>query len=91
MGTITNPYHNYLIYYWIPQLNFSNVDCDQKACDFIFVLDIVIISCGVYKYVALQDGESALMKASHRGCRDVTQLLLDVGAQVNLHDNVSAV
>ena len=41
-------------------------------------------------HLSLQDGVTALMKASKAGHIDV-QVLLEKGADVNMHDNVSGV
>ena len=42
-------------------------------------------------HLSLQDGETALMKASEAGHIECVQVLLDKGADVNMQDNVSGV
>ena len=40
--------------------------------------------------LSLQDGETALMKASWKGHMECVEFLLDKGAEVNMLGNVSA-
>ena len=42
-------------------------------------------------HLPLQDGWTALMKASKAGHMECVQVLLDKGAEVNIHDKVSDV
>ena len=42
-------------------------------------------------HLSLQDGGIALMKASQAGHIECVKVLLDKGAEVNLHDHVSDV
>ena len=42
-------------------------------------------------HLSLQDGETALMRASEAGHMECVQVLLDKGAKVNMQSNVSGV
>ena len=42
-------------------------------------------------HLSLQDGETALMKASEAGHMECVQVLLDKGADANIQDRVSGV
>ena len=53
--------------------------------------EIVITPCSVYMYFSLQDGNTALMMASHEGDIECEELLLDKGASADLSNKVSAV
>ena len=56
-----------------------------------FVCDFVITPCSsVYMYFSLQDGETALMKASSGGHVECTKLLLNKDVEVDIRDVVSA-
>ena len=52
--------------------------------------EIVISPCSVYMYFSLQDGVTALMRASRRGHIECVKLLLDKGARADLSDKVRA-
>ena len=52
--------------------------------------EIVISPCSVYMYFSLQDGYTALMRASHEGHVECVTLLLDEGASADLSDKVRA-
>ncbi|KAL5502811.1 hypothetical protein EMCRGX_G009644 [Ephydatia muelleri] len=48
--------------------------------------EIVISPCSVYMYFSLQDGETALMRASSEGHDEFVKLLLEKGASADLSD-----
>ena len=52
--------------------------------------EIVISPCSVYMYFSLQDGDTALMRASREGRVECVRLLLDKGASADLSDKVRA-
>ena len=54
-----------------------NCLCDVYCCDNT-----------VFPHFVPQDGRTALMRASIKGHTDVVQLLLSIGAQVDLKDKV---
>ena len=61
-------------------------------CDFILVGDIVITSSVRSTFTSsLQNGWTALMKASNKRHDDCVELLLSKGANINQKNKVSAV
>ena len=58
---------------------------------FFTVGHIVITPCSVYMCTSLQEGHTALIKASLKGDRRWIQFLLNKGADINCMDNVSAI
>ena len=53
--------------------------------------DIVITPCSVYMYFSLQNGDTALMKASSGGYDKCVKLLLNISTKFGLQNHVSAV
>ena len=58
---------------------------------FFTVGHIVITPCSVYMCTSLQEGDSALIKASSKGNKKWIQFLLNKNADINCTDNVSAI
>ena len=61
-------------------LTHNGLVCDEPFCE------VIIVSLHVS--VITQDGDSALMMAAHEGMAEVVSLLLEAGANIDLHDKV---